>query len=401
VSSLPPGNTPAQPPQTSRRVGRRAFIGAVGALGAAAVGGTAVASAALRSEPADDPSSRPVFIGTFGGGIMTGTYNPFTGALTKGGGVEDVTDPSFLTLSASGEVLYSLDTVGKEGGVRAFSVGEDGSLTALGETQSTGGAGVTHLSVHPGGKHLLSANYDSGSVAVHPIKEDGSVGARTDLVRHKGSGPDPDRQAGPHAHQIVAAPKGDFVIAVDLGNDTIYTYKLDADKGTLAPVSEVKSAAGAGPRHLAFNPDGTFAYVVNELDSTITVYGYDSASGKLTRKDSISTLPEGTHPNERNYPAELVISQDGRFVYVSNRGHDSVAWLSAEGFGASLRVMDTISSGGRYPRHISIPPSGDVLWAGNEKGNTVGIFTVDKDGGSLQESGKPFSTTSPVCVLPG
>jgi 6-phosphogluconolactonase len=408
--------------ESARRVRRRTFLGVLGVVGAVG-GSTAVASAVLPSEDDDakpdardktarreagqeaggkaEPAQRPLFIGTFGAGIVTGSYDTSSGVISTSGGVQDVTSPTFLALSDDGKVLYALDEASAEGTVRAYAVGDGAKLTPLGEPQSTGGKGVTHLSVHPSGKWLLSANYGSGSVAVHPVKADGGLGARTDLVQHEGKGPDPDRQEGPHAHQIVTDPKGGFVIAVDLGTDSLYSYRLDADKGTLKRVAEAKTEPGAGPRHLVFHPDGRFAYVANELDSTITVYAYDAGTGKFTRGGSISTLPEGDEPGVRNYPAEVAIGADGRTVYVSNRGHNSVVWLSVGGDGRSLRVAGSVPCGGDWPRHISIPPSGDVLWAGNEKSGTIGIFAVDKGSGALKKAGEPVKTTKPVCVLPG
>jgi 6-phosphogluconolactonase len=396
---------------------------------AAAVGGsTAVASAVLPTKKDDPPSNgdpakpgdgtqrgesgktadrkteasqRPLFIGTFGGGLVTGSYDTSSGAISTSGEVHDVTSPTFLALSEDGKVLYALDEASEEGTVRAYAVGDGGKLSPLGQPQSTGGKGVTHLSVHASGKWLLSANYGSGSVAVHPITADGGLGARTDLVQHEGKGPDPDRQEGPHAHQIVSDPKGGFVIAVDLGTDSLFSYRLDADKGKLSQVAEAKAKPGAGPRHLAFHPDGRFAYVANELDSTITVYAYDAGSGKFTRGSSISTLPEGEEPDVRNFPAEVAVATGGRTVYVSNRGHNSVAWMSVGGGGESLKMAGAVPCGGDWPRHISIPPGGDVLWAGNEKSSTIGVFAVDKKSGALKRAGEPVKVTKPVCVLPG
>ncbi|WP_431044660.1 lactonase family protein [Streptomyces sp. P1-3] len=342
---------------------------------------------------------RPVYLGSFGGGITIGTYDTASGALTTTGVCDRVTDPSFLALAPSGRVLYALDE--RPGGtVSALAIGADGALTALGRARSTGGDGPTHLAVHPGGRHLLTANYGSGSVAVHPIRPDGALGERTDLVRHTGSGPDPVRQEGPHAHQVLADPTGRFVLAVDLGTDTVYTYRLDAARGRLAPVSEARAAPGAGPRHLAFHPGARFAYVLGELDSTITVAAYDERSGELSPRDARPTLPDGAEPDERNYPAGVVVSADGRFVYVSNRGDDSVARFVVTDGGAGLRLLDTVPCGGAYPRHIVLSPSGALLFAGNQNAGTVTVFRVDRRTGQLTPSGEPFAAPAPVCVLP-
>ena len=387
---------------------RRAFLGALGAgaLGAAAVAGGSLPSAQAAARPSAARSrrrrtaQRTAYLGTYGSGIVTCTYDTTTGALTRTGEMPGITDPSFLALSPSGEILYALEAGTPEGRVRAFTIGDGGALTPLGEARPTGGTDVTHLSVHPSGRHLLSANYGSGSVAVHPLGTDGSPGERTALVQHTGSGPDPDRQEGPHAHQALTDPDGAFVVAVDLGTDRIYTYELDTDSGALRAVSEVASVPGAGPRHLAFHPSAPYAYVANELDSTVTVFAFDRATGRLTRGESLPTVPDGEEPGTRNYPAEVVVSADGRFLYLSNRGHESVAWFSVEDDGAALRLVDTVSSGGSWPRHISLSPSGALLFAGNQYGNTVGVFTVDGTSGTLTPSGDPVATPSLGCVLP-
>lgn len=395
MSSLPQHSSSG----TSLKIGRRSLVGALGAgmLAPLTVGGTAQAAAPSPSRPGSN--RRPVYIGTFGGGIVTGSYDA-GGGLTATGALGEVTDPSFLAFAPAGGVLYSLDTVGPEGGVRALTVGADGALSTLGEAQSTGGTGVTHLSFHPGGSHLLSANYDSGSIAAHPVHPDGSLGARTSFVQHTGSGPDPDRQAGPHTHQILADPGGDFVHAVDLGTDRVYTYRLDEKSGVLQPVSEVASQPGAGPRHMVFHPGAAHAYMANELDSTVTVYAYDSRTGALTPGTSFPALPEGADPGERNYPAEVVLSADNRFLYLSNRGHDSIAWFAVREGGATLELVDTVPSQGTYPRHISLSPSGSLLFAANQNSGTVGAFTVDRNTGALTAVGSPLSAPSAVCVLP-
>lgn len=408
---------------------RRRVLGALGAVGVAAAGVAAVHHAAVPGPGAAGPRSagdrpaarpgqvatdgpgereqtrqtgvRPVYLGSFGAGITIGMYDARSGAITVTGTFDGIGDPSFLALAPSGRVLYALDE--KPGGtVRALAIGADGALTALGAARSTGGDHPTHLAVHPLGRHLLTANYGDGSVAVHPIGADGALGERTDLVRHTGSGPDPERQEGPHAHQVVPDPAGRHVLAVDLGTDTVYTYRLDTASGRLAPVAEARMAAGSGPRHLAFHPRGRFAYVLGELDGTITVVSYDPREGRLVPRASLPTLPGGTEPGERNYPAEVAVSADGRFVYVSNRGHDSVARFAVTDAGAGLRLLDTVDCGGSWPRHLGLDPSGELLFTANQNSGTVGVFRVDRRTGELDPSGEPFAAGSPVvCVLPG
>ncbi|WP_245996703.1 lactonase family protein [Streptomyces armeniacus] len=414
MSSPPPERTPTAAsgttPAPARRFGRRAVLGAAlgaGVLGTGVLGATASggASAAQRAPGAaartrrSAAETRLAYLGTYGRGIITCTYDTATGALTETSAFGDITDPDFLALGTSGDVLYALHNGAEEGAVRAFTIGAEGKLSPLGEAQSTGGANVTHLSVHPAGGHLLSANYGAGSVAVHPIAADGTLGARTALVQHEGSGPDP-RQEGPHAHQIITDPDGAYVFAVDLGTDRVYTYGLDTDSGALEPLSEAEAAPGAGPRHMVFHPAEPYAYVANELDSTVTAYAYDASTGALTPGETWPTLPDGEDPGTRNYPSEVAVSADGRYLYLANRGHDSVAWFAVEDGGAALSIAGTVPCGGTWPRHISLSPSGAVLFSGNQNSNNVGIFNVDPDNGAPTASGDPFATASLGCVLP-
>ncbi|MFC0600874.1 lactonase family protein [Streptomyces palmae] len=400
-------------PRYAEHLSRRTLLGALGVAGAA---GTAAAVAAARSARPPDTGrarglpteqaerngagraeGRLVYLGTFGAGITMARYGG--GTLTAVGTFDGVGDPSYLALAPSGRVLYALDEQ-RDGTVRALAVGDRGTLHPLGRARSTGGDSPTHLSVHPGGRYLLTANYGSGSVAVHPIGADGALGERTDLVRHQGSGPDPERQRGPHAHQVLTDPRGRFVLAVDLGTDSVHSYRLDPDRGRLTPVAQARTAPGAGPRHLAFHPGGRFAYLVGELDGTLTVAGYDPVRGRLVLRDSWATLPDGVRPEERNYPAGVAVSADGRFVYVSNRGHDSVARFAVTDGGARLRLLDTVPCGGSYPRYLGLSPSGRLLFTGNQRSGTVGVFRVDPRGGELRPVGEPFATGAPVCVLP-
>jgi 6-phosphogluconolactonase len=218
-------------------------------------------------------------------------------------------------------------------------------------------------------------------------------------VKHKGTGPDPDRQEGPHAHQVLPDRDGKHILAVDLGTDSVYSYRLSAE-GKLTLASTAKLKAGAGPRHLAFHPSGKFAYVANELDSTIVVAAYDSARGVLTPGQRQTTLPPGAPTTPRNYPAEVLVSADGRFVYLSNRGHDSVAVFAVADGGARLTLVEARSVGGKYPRHISLDSSGRFLFAANQNSGTVTSFKVDQSTGRLTPSGTPLKTPIPVCVVP-
>lgn len=265
-----------------------------------AVLGVLVAGAALSVAPAPPRSPRPgpaaavgphprtaprLLIGTRtsaeggGTGIGTATYDAVTGAIAAGPVITGVADPSYLAMHPSGATVYAVHEQDR-GGVSAIALSPDGGHRVLG-TRGTGGAGPTHLSVHPTGRWLLTANYTSGSVAVHPIRGDGSLGERTDLVTHTAPPPGPG-QDGPHAHQIITTPDGGHVLAVDLGNDAVYTYRLDERRGTLDQVSCAVLRPGAGPRHLTFHPGGRHAYLACEVDNTAVVCGYDPATGTLS-----------------------------------------------------------------------------------------------------------------------
>jgi 6-phosphogluconolactonase len=336
----------------------------------------------------------PVYLGTYtswpggGTGIGLGEYDRATGALRTTGVVAGVPNPSFVI--AAGRRVYAVNEQ-SDGAVTALAVGPDGVPKVV-NSQGTGGADPCHLVLHKG--FLLSANYSSGSVAVHPVRPDGGLGERTDLVVHQGAGPVLERQAAAHAHQVLPDPSGEFVLAVDLGTDSVYSYRLSrAGKLTLASTARVH--AGAGPRHLAFHPNGKFAYIANELDSTIVVAAYDR--GVLTPGAKVGTLPEGTPTTPPNYPAEILVSADGRFVYLSNRGHDSVAVFAVERGGSVLRLVEATPVGGRFPRHLTLDGSGRFLLAANQNSGNITTFAVDRSTGKLRQTGS-VEAPIPVCV---
>ncbi|QDQ15695.1 lactonase family protein [Streptomyces spectabilis] len=374
---------------------RRRFIATT--LAAAAAGAVTTTSAGAAPLPA---SGRPLFLGTYtsepggGTGIGLATYDETTGRITGAGTLAGVLDPSYLTAHPSGRTLYCVNER-SPGGVTAVALSPDGAHRVLG-TRDTGGGGPCHLSVHPSGRWLLSANYSSGSVAVHPIEESGALGERTDLVTHSEPAPGPGQQ-GPHAHQIVTSPDGRHVLAVDLGTDTVYTYRLDTAAGELRPVTRVTLRAGAGPRHLAFHPSGCFAYVANELDNTVVACAYDATTGRLTPGDP---QPTGTPPGVTNYPAQPLVTRDGRFAYVANRGHNSLARYAVERDGARLRLLGTTPSGGDFPRHLAFSPGQRLLFASNQRSGSVSVFRVDGGTGELTLTGEPFAAPVAVCALP-
>jgi 6-phosphogluconolactonase len=300
-------------------------------------------------------------------------------------------DPSFLVRSADGRFLYATDEE-DDGKVTAFAIQADGGLELLNK-QPTGGVHPCHLDVDPSGRYLLSANYTSGSVAIHPIGEDGSLGAASQFLQRSGTGPNADRQEGPHAHQIAFDPAGAYVFDIDLGSDTVYSSTLTAD-GQLEEVARLHVHPGAGPRHMVFHPTAAAAYVINELDSTLTVCSY--ADGKLQTVQTASTRPADS-PGE-NFPAELLISADGRFLYGSNRGDNTIAVFETAADGQSVELVQTISSGGDWPRHLAFGNDGKTLYAANERSDQIAAFSIDD--GRLTQVGEPAAWPKPVCILP-
>ncbi|MFI6645050.1 lactonase family protein [Streptomyces sp. NPDC050504] len=372
-------------------MGRRRFV--VGAVAGAAVAVSGSGAVARGRE-------RPLFLGTYtsvdggGGGIGLATYDEVTGRITGRGTIEGVGDPSYLALHPDRRTLYAVNER-TAGAVTAVRLGRGGAgHRVLGE-RSSGGAGPCHLSVHPGGRWLLSANYRSGSVAVHPIGPSGALGPLADLVEHGSPAPGPG-QSGPHAHQIVTSPDGGHVLAVDLGNDTVYTYRLDQEKGKLELVSYARTRPGAGPRALTFHPSGRHAYLANEVDNTVVVCGYEPCSGRLTPGAPQST---GTGSGV-SYPAQLLVTRGGGFACLANRGHNSLSRYAVEGGGGRLRLLETVPVGGDFPRHIAFSPSGRLLFAANQRSGTVSVFAVGRADGRLRSTGPAFPAPVAVCALP-
>lgn len=333
-----------------------------------------------------------VFVGCYtgeGGGTGEGVVvlrrDPHTGALTRTGVAARTPSPSFLARHPELPVLYAVNELA-EGTVSAWSVAGDGVLTPL-AVQPTGGGHPCHLAVTADGRHLLAANYGSGSVTVLPLDAAGVPGERSDLVQHDGRGPDPDRQEGSHAHMVAPDPAGAGVLAVDLGADRVFRYRLDPVSGRLtAQAPAIVAAAGSGPRHLARHPDGTLL-LVGELAGTLTGYRPDPATGALSAGAAVGTSDRPAPV----LPSEIAISRDGRFAYVANRGPDTVAV-----FAQGERVAE-VASGGAWPRHLAL--IGDHLYVANERSHSVVTFAVGAEDGVPWPAGEPTSVPSPTCVL--
>ena len=361
-------------------------------------------------------SSRPAsaqnlaYVGTYTAktqskGIYVYRFDPETGRLAENGIAAEAQDPSFLAVHPSRKYLYAVNEGaisdgGKHGAVTAFAIdAQSGRLKQLNQVSSLG-TDPCFISIDKTGKYLLVANYTSGSVAVFSIQDDGSVGKSTAFVQHSGkTGPNKQRQEGPHAHWIETTADNRFAIAVDLGLDEVLVYKFDASNGTLTPNDPpfVKIKAGSGPRHLAFSQNEKFAYVASELASTVTVLKFDAKRGSFKQEQTVSTLPPGF--SGRNDVAEIAIHPNGKFLYVSNRGNDSIAIYSIDPDKGTLAPVGGMPTGGKEPRHFTFDPSGKFLFAENQLSDEIDVFRVDPSTGALSANAETIRVPSPVCVV--
>lgn len=366
-----------------------------------------LALAALALVAAPGPAADPpvVFITSFAagdkGGIVAYEFDTTGGKLKELRRTAGVEHPFFLALSPDKKFLYSIHAKqfgGKESEhVAAYSVvGRTGELKLL-NRQSAEGTAACYLDVDKTGKTVLVANYSSGSVASLPVKADGSLGAKVSFFQHKGSSVNAKRQKEPHAHCIVVSPDNKYVYAADLGTDQILCYKLDAATAKLTANDPpfAKSPAGAGPRHLTFHPNGKRVYVINELLNSVTGFDYDAATGKLTEKQTISTLPadfKGT-----SHCADLKITPDGKFLYGTNRGHDSIACYSIAEDG-KLALVAIEPSLGKGPQNLALV-GGKWLLCANMPGNNLAVFKIDPATGKLKSAGDPVKHAGPSCIM--
>ncbi|MBA2598397.1 MAG: lactonase family protein [Chloroflexia bacterium] len=332
-------------------------------------------------------------------GIAVFRFDLDSGALRPVQVVAGVANPSFLAFDTRQTHLYAVNELG-EGTVSAFARDPvSGELTALNRELSHG-ADPCYISLAPGDRFALVANYTGGTVAVLPIAADGRLAPATSVIRYTGSGSRPE-QEGPHPHMIALDGDGRYVLVSDLGGDRLYLYRLDTGMGDLVPNEEgmasVAAVAGDGPRHFAFAPDGRHLYAINELASTLTVYSYDGERGVLRPVQTVATLPDGF--TGENSCAHVVVSPDGRFVYGSNRGHDSIAIWAIDGEGGTVVSVGHEPTRGKTPRGFAIDPSGSWLVAANQDSGTIVTFRRDRESGTLSATGDVTETPSPVAIL--
>jgi 6-phosphogluconolactonase len=336
-------------------------------------------------------------------GIYAYRFDPEKGQLTSIGVAAETIDPSFLAVHPNGKYLYAVNEIanfngGTSGAVSAFAIdAKTGALKFLNQVP-TRGAGPCHVSLDREGAFVLVANYDSGSIASFPVHDDGSLGTTSGFVQHSGSGPNKERQEGPHAHWIGTSPDNRFALAVDLGLDQVIVYGFDPIKGVFTPMLSgfAKVKPGAGPRHLAFHPNGKFAYVLSEMESSVTVFSYQPKTGGLTSLQTISALPKDySGPKEA---AEIAVHASGKFLYTSNRGHDSIAVFAIDEKKGTLKSLGQVLTGGKMPRHFAIDPTGAYLLAENQESNNMVVFHIDPATGSLTPTGQTIEVPSPVCI---
>jgi len=369
----------------------------------------------LVQEPGSFRRNSPflVFVGTYTAipnqaglkseGIYVYHMDSTTGELILLQVVGSMINPSFLAIHPNGKYLYAVNEVDQfesqpGGGVSAFSMDARTGKLVLLNRQLSQGVDPCHLRVDATGRYVLVANYSSGSLSMLPIDSDGKLLPAVEVVQHYGTGPNPDRQEGPHVHSANLDPGNRFALIADLGLDRIMVYQLDLEKGKLVPQirAHVQGRAGSGPRHLDFHPNGRFVYLVNELNSTLSVYEYHSTDSTLREIQVVPTLPveyRGT-----NLPADIHITPNGKFVYASNRGHDSLAIFAVDEENGHLKSIGHQTTLGMTPRNFAIDPRGSCLLAANQDSGTIVTFRIEEKTGKLSPTGKVTQVPAPVCI---
>lgn len=353
-----------------------------------------------------------VFVGTYtertpdgsgSKGIYAARFDTTTGKLAGLTPVAELQNPSWVTVSRDRRFLYAVSEVGvadatgtPAGLVVAYSVASDGKLTELNRV-SSGGADPCHLAIDRAGRTVAVANYTGGSTVSFHVGTDGRLGAAS-KDQHLGKGPNAQRQEAAHAHSVDFVADGRLLLSCDLGNDRVYVYRHDPRAGTIAAHKPafVGLEPGAGPRHLAVHPSGRYVYVLTELSSHVAMFAWNPSAGTLVQRQSVSTVPLGTPSS--NSTAEIVVHPNGRFVYASNRGHDSIAVFSVDARAGRLTLLANTPTGGNVPRNFAVDPSGRWILAANQRSNSIVTFAIDPSKGTLTPNGATLAVPRPVCV---
>lgn len=362
---------------------------------------------AIAGHAADSPGQKYfVYVGTYTNhgskGIYAYRFDPARGQFTSLGLAAESVQPSFLAVAPNSRFLYAVNEIESfngqpAGALSAFAIEPNTVKLSLLNQVSSRGEDPAHVILDRTGRYALVSNYTSGSIAVFPILPDGRLGEASAFVQHQGSSVNPERQKGPHAHAIAISPDNRFAMVADLGLDEIIVYPFDAAKGTLGKAAQVmKTAPGAGPRHLVFDLSGRFFYLINELNSTVVSYAYDPSSGQLRESQAVSTLPRGFAG--ANTTAEIEVHPSGRFIFASNRGDDSIAVFAVEPKRGTLTLVETDSTRGKTPRYFALDPTGTWLLAANQDSDEIVVFRVNPDTGHLTATGEVLHVPSPVCV---
>jgi 6-phosphogluconolactonase len=361
---------------------------------------------------------RLVFVGTYtepirfgtgkilegkGQGIYVFALDVSSGAMAQCGLVRGVPNPSYIAFAPSRRYLYCVNELKEfegapSGAASAFSLDPDtGELTFL-NTKASHGTDPCHLTVDETGRYVLVANFMSGSVCVLPIQADGSLGDAVDVIQHQGSSVDSIRQSGPHAHAVTLDQAGRYAFVPDLGLDKVVAYSFDADRGKLSPADEpyVQVTPGAGPRQLTIHPGGEYAYLINELNSTVTAFRYDTGKGTFRELQTVSTLPEGFQG--ASTCAEVQVSPSGKFLYGSNRGHDSIVAYAIDQMDGTLTCIGHFGTQGKTPRHFAVSPDGAFLLVANQDSDSIVTFRLDPVSGKPTATGHRVDVPTPVCV---
>ncbi|MEV5505519.1 lactonase family protein [Streptomyces orinoci] len=342
-------------------------------------------------------SGNRAYLGSFteagGPGLTTARLDARTGALTPVHATDAVANPSFLT--AGPGALYAVSETA-DGSVAAFSLADPLSPTPLAAPVPVRGDAPTHLALCAG--HLFTANYGSGSVSALPLRADGTLGGPSAVLAHRGRGPVSGRQEGPHAHAVVPDPSGGWLLAVDLGTDSVSGYPLDPVTGAPGAPRETRLRPGMGPRQLVFHPGGRRAYVLGELESVLTVCRWDAGDGTLRPLAEVPVVPPGS--GVENFPSTPVISADGRFLWVANRGRDSIVTFALDPSGDRPEFRAEVDCGGHWPRHLAAHPDGHLLYAANERSGDITRFTVDPGTGVPRRAGS-LAMPAASCVVFG